>query len=273
MRLVLLIIAFYFSLSADALDTKIKSLMDHTFYQTNKNFIQRVFSHKEAFYEQGTLQIQKVINALKENGLLPLKFKKPSSLRVRFEAKTPPLLLLKTIRSVLSSMGYAYFPILEVTHNQDDSSATFALTTEYALDPTLLAKLFAKQGFTLLDLKRNSLKDWNYTFQVNTPKLAHATPIIPVSDGIELKEISGVYWLDMTDSGKLIIAANDKEWQPQVSFFDAMLHMLNYTATDTPTEKISLDITDKVRFVRVSDVNNPLVLKGGIKVWLEPLKR
>ncbi|WP_238523955.1 hypothetical protein [Helicobacter suis] len=49
--------------------------------------------------------------------------------------------------------------------------------------------------------------------------------------------------------------------------------MLNYTATDTPTEKISLDITDKVRFVRVSDVNNPLVLKGGIKVWLEPIKR
>ncbi|CCM73713.1 hypothetical protein BN341_18380 [Helicobacter heilmannii ASB1.4] len=55
-----------------------------------------------------------------------------------------------------------------------------------------------------------------------------------------------------------------------MSLFDSSLHILKYMAAENPTEKISLHLDRKVRFVRVSDVNNPLVLKGGIKVLLQP---
>ncbi|CRF40364.1 hypothetical protein [Helicobacter ailurogastricus] len=259
-------------LNADVLDVKIKSLMDRSFYQTNQNFIRRIFEDRAAFYDQGALRIRKVLVALKDNGLLPLKFDRPALLQVRFVAKTSPLLLLKTIQSVLSSMGYAYFSVLQVQRQEDTSSATFSLNTEYALDPTLAAKLFAKYGFNLVDLERKSLKDWAYSFSVQTPHLAHATPLIPTGHALELKEISGEYWLDITSPGRLLVFANASLWQPQVSLFDASLHIIKYMAAENPTEKISLHIGDKVRFVRVSDVNNPLVLKGGIKVLLQPTR-
>ncbi|BEG56422.1 Putative periplasmic protein [Helicobacter sp. NHP21005] len=260
-------------LSADALDSKIKNLMDRSFYQINKNFIHRVFQDRASFYDRGALQIRKVLTTLKENGLLPLKFNHPSLLQVRFVAKTSPLLLLKTVQSVLSSMGYAYFSVLQVQHQANTSSAIFTLNTEYALDPTLAARLFAKYGFDLVDLGRKNVKEWTYAFRVLTPRLAHATPLIPTGHALELKEISGEYWLDITSPGHLVVFARSAEWQPQVSLFDSSLHILKYMAAENPTEKVSLHIGDEVRFVRVSDVNNPLVLKGGIKVLLQPTRR
>ncbi|GMB96214.1 hypothetical protein NHP22001_08030 [Helicobacter sp. NHP22-001] len=257
-------------LNADALEAKIKNLMDQEFYQVNRNFIHRVFQDRASFYNQGVLQIGKVLATLKDNGLLPLKFNRPALLQVRFVAKTSPLLLLKTIQSVLSSMGYTYFSVLQVQYKEDISSATFGLNTEYALDPTLAVRLFAKYGFNLVDLERKSLKDWDYSFMVQTPRLAYTTPLIPTGHALDLKEISGEYWLDITSPGHLVVFAHSAEWQPQVSLFDSSLHILKYMAAENPTEKISLHIGDKVRFVRVSDVNNPLVLKGGIKVLLQP---
>ncbi|WP_233709709.1 hypothetical protein [Helicobacter salomonis] len=254
------------------MEDKIKNLVGEKFYQVNKNFIWRVFNKRETFYQQGQLQVKKVVDALKDNGLLPLKFGKPSTLQVSFQAKTSPLLLLKTIQSVLASMGYAYFTVLEVDYKDAWSKAVFTLKTEYALDPNLIAVLFARKGFILADLKRNNLRDWVYYFGVRTPKLANATTIIPSGNYLALKEISGEYWLDMGYSGRLHIIANTPEWYPQISFFDSSLHMLDFTHSVKATPQVNLDIPDRVRFIRISDMKNPLVLKAGIRVLLEPLQ-
>ncbi|MFC3847804.1 hypothetical protein ACFOPX_04550 [Helicobacter baculiformis] len=260
-------------LSADTLETKIKNLIGEHFYQTNRNFIAKIFKNRNAFYIQDRLQIKKVVDALKENGLLPLKFSKPGVLRVSFQAKIPPLLLLKTTQSVLASMGYAYFMVLEVTYKDAWSKAVFTLKTEYALDPNLIASLFAKKGFVFADLKRNNLQDWSYYFGVRTPKLANTATIIPSGNYLDLKEISGEYWLDMAYSGRLHIMANTDAWHPQISFFDTSLHMLDFTHNPKPTSEITLDVPDSVRFIKVSDMENPIILKAGIRVLLEPLQR
>ncbi|WP_121020663.1 hypothetical protein [Helicobacter vulpis] len=260
-------------LAGDALEDKIKNLTGERFYQTNKNFITRVFAKRDSFYTQGELRARKVVDTLKENGLLPLKFGKPSVLQVSFQAKTTPLLLLKTAQSVLASMGYAYFMVLEVDYKDTWSKAIFALKTEYALDPTLIASLFAKKGFVFTDLERHSLQDWVYYFGVRTPKIANSATIIPSGNYLALKEISGEYWLDMGYSGRLHIVANTNTWHPQISFFDESLRMLDFTHSTTPTSQISVDIPNRVRFIKVSDMKNPLILKAGIKVLLEPLKR
>ncbi|WP_104726147.1 hypothetical protein [Helicobacter felis] len=272
LRFYLLLGSFIALLSGDLLDEKIKNLVGNRFYQTNKNFIARVFQNRRAFYIQDRLQVKKVVDTLKENGLLPLKFGKPGMLYVSFQAKTSPLLLLKTTQAVLASMGYAYFMILEVNYKDSWSKAVFALKTEYALDPTLIATLFHKRGFIFADLKRDSLQNWSYYFGVRIPKLANTTTIIPSGNYLDLKEISGEYWLDMTYGGRLNIVANTPVWHPQISFFDASLHMLDFTRSADATSKISINVPDNVRFVKVSDVKNPLVLKGGIKVLLEPLQ-
>ncbi|WP_104740078.1 hypothetical protein [Helicobacter bizzozeronii] len=255
-----------------ALEDKIQNLIGDRFYLTNRNFIDRVFSNPNSFYDQqGNLQVRKVLQTLKANGLLPLKFKQPGTLRVSFEAQSSPLLLLKTIQSVLSLMGYSYVMVLEMERKQDWSKATFGFSTEYALDPTLLGELFAKKGFEFSDVKRDDLQNWHYAFQVRTPKLANATTIIPTGHFRALKEISGEYWLDMAYSGKLSIIANP-DWQPQISFFDSSLQMRDFIYEKNPTSKISISIPDGVRFVKISDMQNPIVLKGGIKVLLESSK-
>ncbi|WP_235853159.1 hypothetical protein [Helicobacter labacensis] len=232
-------------LGGDALEDKIKNLVGERFYQTNRNFIARVFAKRGNFYTQGQLRAKKVVDTLKDNGLLPLKFGKPGVLHVSFQAKTSPLLLLKTTQSVLASMGYAYFMVLEVDYQDSWSKAIFALKTEYALDPTLIAALFAKKGFVFTDLERRSLQDWVYYFGVRTPKIANSATVIPSGNYLNLKEISGEYWLDMGYSGRLHIVANTDAWHPQISFFDSSLRMLDFTHSPTPTSQISLDIPDR----------------------------
>lgn len=266
----MLSVGFGVLLLGGALEDKIHNLIGDRFYLTNRHFIDRVFKNSSSFYDaQGALQVRKVIDTLKSNGLLPLKFSKPSTLRVSFEAQSTPLLLLKTIQSVLSLMGYSYVMVLEMEYKQGWSKATFAFTTEYALDPTILANLFAKKGFVFNDLKRDNLQSWHYFFQVHMPKLANAISIIPTGHFRTLREISGEYWLDMAYGGKLHIIANTSNWQPKISFFDASLHMLDFVYNNTPTSKMSIFVPDQIRFIKISDMQNPIVLKNGIKVLLE----
>ena len=61
----------------DVLDEKIKNLIGEKNYQVNANFIQNIFRDKSLFYTNGGINMKNVVQALKNNGLLILKFSSP----------------------------------------------------------------------------------------------------------------------------------------------------------------------------------------------------
>ena len=54
---------------------------------------------------------KKILETLKNNGLLKLKFDSPKEVNIVFSSPTSPIFLLRTVNSVLASMGYSYFEI------------------------------------------------------------------------------------------------------------------------------------------------------------------
>ena len=95
-------------LNADALNDKVENLMGERAYHTNKLFLERLFKNRKAFYVMGRLDSLKLLNTLKENGLLSFNFDKPNMLKITFKASSNPLAFAKSINNSLNMMGYSY---------------------------------------------------------------------------------------------------------------------------------------------------------------------
>ena len=90
-RLVFILFCIVAGAWADAFDDKIKNLMGEQSYQTNANFINRIFANRNIYYTGGRLDIAKIVYALKSNGLLSSRFSQPSEVKLSFSARTSPV--------------------------------------------------------------------------------------------------------------------------------------------------------------------------------------
>jgi len=79
----------------DPLATKVKSFLSDKTYDENKGFINVIFDPKSAFYQNDRVDAVKVVQTLKENGLLKLFFKKPQEFRLNFKTNGSPLFFVK----------------------------------------------------------------------------------------------------------------------------------------------------------------------------------
>ncbi|WP_143428897.1 hypothetical protein [Helicobacter sp. 12S02634-8] len=251
---------------ADALDEKIQNLIGINAYQLNKNFIERIFKDKESFYTDGRIDIQKLVTTLKDNGLLTLKFDEPSELAITFVSQTTPIFLTRSINSALSSMGYSYFVVSRAQYADNIAKITFSFATEHALDPGIIISELAKRGYLFTDIKRNSLFDWEYDIELTEPKLANAREIAPSTEPIEVTEVSGEYWFGITGSGNITITAKTPYWRPRIVLYDKNLQIINLISQNTPSSKITFSILNGIRFIMVSDIRNPAIIKNGIQV-------
>ena len=109
---VLLALLLFSSLSfADAvrdselLTQKIKTLINPNMYEQNKAYIDILFSPKTEYFVNDRVDAVKVIQTLKDNGLLNLFFKKPSELTLRFKTSGSPLFFVKIMGGILIVTG------------------------------------------------------------------------------------------------------------------------------------------------------------------------
>lgn len=252
----------------DTLDDKVRNLIGDRFYSLNKNFIDRLFKDKESFYEQDIIDIKKVVEILKDNGLLILKFDKPSDLNITFVSQTTPILLARSINSALSSMGYSYFAVSQAQYVGGIATITFNFSTEHALDPSIIISELNKRGYIFNDIKRKSIKDWEYNLKLLEPKLASARDIFP-TDVLEVAEVSGEYWFALHDSGNITIVTKARDWRPRIVFYDKNLQIVDLITQNTPVNKVAFSVLEGVSFIMVSDIQNPANVKNGIRIEFE----
>ncbi|PAF52782.1 hypothetical protein [Helicobacter sp. 13S00477-4] len=267
-------IIFYFGLSlcmvfGDALDDKIQNLIGMQSYNVNRNFIDRIFQNKNDFYTDGRIDIQKLMATLKDNGLLVLKFKEPAELNVAFVSQTTPIFLTRSINSTLSSMGYSYFAVSKAEYIDGIAKITFSFSTEHALDPSIVINELLKRGYFFTDIKRNSIYDWEYDIELIDPKLANAREISSADGIIDVRDVSGEYWFSTQDSGNIAIKAKTSSWHPRIILYDKNLQIINLINQTTPTNKITFSLLDGVRFIMISDTQNPAIIKNGIQIQFE----
>lgn len=250
----------------DFLDDKIKNFINEDTYRINKNFIDKIFFNRQAFFQDGIIDNKKILETLKSNGLLNLKFNNPKEVNIIFSSQTSPIFLLRTVNSVLASMGYSYFEVKKAEYDEGRSSIIFGFTSEYMIDPLIILEEMNKRGYIFNDVQKINDQAWGYNVTLFDSRLANARNI-ELGDSLDLKEVSGEYWLQISDiGGNMNIISNSAEWKPKIVFFDKNLHIVDILNKKTNINNIAFNVLKDVRFILISDTRSSTILKSGIRV-------
>lgn len=258
--------SFSFSIENEVLRSKIFNLVGENIFNKNKGFIDRIFKNETSFYVNGELDVYNIINALKENGLLKLKFNSPREFSVIFISKTSPIFLLRSINRSLSYMGYSYFTTSEASYYDDVSNIKISLLTEHIIDPIVLLDELLKSGFVGIDVKQNSDLEWEYQLLLTNSKIPDAK-FISKGSNISLRDISGEYWIELSSSsGKLeITKSNGGSFNLKVVFFDKNLNIID-VKTLSKRSVANIKVLDNTKFVEIVDYIRSYNLKNGINI-------
>jgi hypothetical protein len=250
-----------------SLDSKIQSLMDSGTYNKNRDYIKILFSPESSFYDRDRINVIKVAQTLKENGLLNLHFQSPQELHVNFQTSGSPLFFVKMVSNSLQDMGY--YRYVTKSSNLDNSEFTWSivLTSEYATDPVLLQKELDKKGCKIVDIHRVSSKEWTYIVDMSQGYLN----IDSLSNGenITLKRSLYSHWLDISKVKNITIKSSSRnDWYPYVAFYDKSLHLLGLVKKDAIQTQIALEVPKYAKYMKVSDMYSLKNIKDDL--FVEP---
>jgi hypothetical protein len=237
----------------DPLTDKIKSFLDEGVYEQNKEFIEIIFDPKEEYFVNDRIAVVKVVKTLKENGLLKLFFDKPQKITLNFKTNGSPLFFVKLMSDSLRNIGYYRYVTTASSRNSSEFSWSINLSSEYATDPIVLQTELSKSGCKIVDITRNSAKEWSYVVDMregylNLPKL---------EDGkeIHLKRSLYAHWLNSAGVQTLKITSSRRNnWYPYIACYDSSLHLLKVIKEDEKSRSIRLDIPKRAKYIKISDL-------------------
>jgi len=239
----------------DPLTSKIKSFLEEENYNENEAFINVIFDPKSAFYANERVNTVKVIQTLKENGLLNLFFSKPMELKLNFKTSGSPLFFVKIMGDTLRNIGY--YRYVTVASNLDASEFVWniSLTSEYATDPLILEKELQKSGCEVIDIQRNSSAEWTYVIDMDKGFLNLSK--LYAKKNVSLKRSQYAHWLDISKIQELHISSSRRNsWYPYIAYYDASLHLLKVFKKDKIIYDLTLDIPPNTKYIKLSDIYN-----------------
>lgn len=254
------ILLFIFSLTSFAneptnkeiLNSKIKMLIEDRVYNSNKEFINIIFTPESNYFHSGRVDVVKIVQTLKDNGLLNIFFKNPQEITIKFKTSGTPLFFVKIMGDTLRNMGYYRYVTKESHLNEAEFHWTIGLTSEYAIDPLILQKELEKSGCKIDDIMKTSSKDWEYMIDMREGRLDALTLTYP--DTLELKRSLYDYWIDVSEVEKIEIeSSNRNSWYPYISYYNKSLHLLKVVKEERQRKKIILDIPKCTKYIKISD--------------------
>jgi hypothetical protein len=237
----------------ELLTIKIKSFLDESVYENNKEFINIIFDPKEEYFVNDRIEVVKVVKTLKENGLLKLFFDKPQKITLNFKTNGSPLFFVKLMSDSLRNIGYYRYVTTASSRNSSEFSWSINLSSEYATDPIVLQTELSKSGCKIVDITRNSAKEWSYVVDMgegylNLPKLKNRKEL-------HLKRSLYAHWLNSAGVQTLKITSSRRNnWYPYIAYYDSSLHLLKVIKEDEKRRSIRLDIPKRAKYIKISDL-------------------
>jgi hypothetical protein len=245
---------------------KVQSLVDTKIYEQNRAFIEIIFSPASDFYTSERIDVVKVVENLKANGLLTIFFKTPKELTLHFQTSGTPLFFVKIMSDTLRNMGYYRYVTKESASNEREFKWSISLSAEYVTDPLVLQKELHKSGCELVDIERISATEWTYVIDMQNGHLD--AEVLAYPEPLELKRSLYSYWIDVSGVQKIEIKSSARnDWYPNISYYDASLHLLKVVKKETKIKKILLEVPKYAKYMKISDlytiknIKDSLVLK------------
>ncbi len=257
--------------NVDLLQEKIKALIGEKAYARHVKFIKIIFADEEAYYTNARVDVAKLIQTLKDNGLLDLFFKRPQEMHLTFQSSGYPLFFVKIMSDTLQSMGYYRFITDQSKQDESGFFWTIRLTGEYAIDPVLLKKALMKRGCDIVDIDRKSQTDWSYQIDMKKAYLM-LEELRPYTETV-LKKSLYEHWLNAKSAKSLTLwSLKGNNWYPYVSIYDKELHLLKVYKRDRKTYKIKLELPEDTVYVKIADLYSLINIKEGLRVQAEGTK-
>jgi hypothetical protein len=237
------------------LTSKIKSFLSEEKYNKNEAFINVIFEPNSAFFVNDRVNAVKVIQTLKENGLLKLFYKKPQALELNFKTSGSPLFFVKIMGDTLRNIGYYRYMTLASDLDSSAFSWKIGLKSEYITDPMILEKELKKSGCSIIDIERNTPKEWTYVIDMNSAYLNIQK--VAAQKDIRLRRSQYAHWLDISKIKELHIKSPKRNsWYPYIAYYDASLHLLKVLRKDKIVHDIFLNIPSNTQYIKISDIYN-----------------
>ena len=251
---------FSFSFAEDAIESsdnnltgKIKSFLDVEIYEQNKAFIDVIFDPESDFYKNERVDVVKVVETLKENGLLKLFFKTPREIQLNFKTSGSPLFFVKLMGDALRNIGYYRYVTTASNLNSSEFTWSIKLTSEYATDPLVLQTELNKSGSNIIDIERTSATEWTYVVDMGGSFLN----LVELENRREIKLKRSLYahWLNVAKIQKLkIVSSRRNNWYPYIAYYDSSLHLLKVIKEDERYNTLKLDIPKQAKYIKISDL-------------------
>ena len=236
----------------DPLKSKIQSFLSEHTYNDNIEFIELIFEPKSAFYKNERVDSVKVVQTLKENGLLNLFFTKPQEIKLNFKTSGAPLFFVKIMSDTLRNIGY--FRYVTVASNRDTSEFIWniALTSEYVTDPLILEQELQKSNSHIVDISRNSKTEWTYVVDISHASLN--IPTLQANEITTLKRSLYAHWLNVSNIKEVEIkSSRHNTWYPYIAYYDASLHLLKVLKENYVHYRFHLKIPQNAKYMKIAD--------------------
>lgn len=266
-----------FSLTANELDEavesndnnltlKIKSFLDADIYEKNEAFVGVIFDPKSDFYQNERVDVVKVVETLKENGLLNLFFKTPREIQLNFKTSGSPLFFVKLMGDALRNIGYYRYVTTASNLNSSEFTWSIKLTSEYATDPLILQTELNRSGSNIIDIDRTSATEWTYVVDMGSSFLNLIE--LEESQEIKLKRSLYAHWLNVAKIKKLkIVSSRRNHWYPYIAYYDSSLHLLKVIKEDERYSSMKLEIPKQAKYIKISDLYSLKNVKDGLTLY------
>ena len=263
---------FTLSLYADMLDQKIRSYISEHRYAKNRAFIDIIFEERESYYiEDGRVDSVKVIETLKQNGLLKLFFDKPDTLTLTFKTSENPLFFVTLMGDTLRSIGYYRFMTNYAKKDNEGFVWRIALKAEYATDPIVLRDELRKRGCDIVDIEKENEKSWVYRIDMSGAHLNVET-IMPDQE-LRLRRSLEPHWMIVESVKKLTVTSlGTNRWHPYIVFFDEKLRLVKVYKRDAKTWQVAIKTPQNAYYVKIADLYSLKNIKDGLKIEASGVK-
>ena len=237
----------------NALIEKIKTFVSEKDFTKNESFIKLIFSPQANFYRQERVNVVKVVQTLKNNGLLNLFFASPQELRLSFKTNGSPLFFVKIMGDTLRNIGYYRYVTMESHLNSSEFIWTIALQAEYATDPLIMQEELKKSGCAIVDINRKTRTSWEYSIDMSQGRLNVAS--LKNSKKVELRRSLYAHWLNVSKIQNLKIKSSFRDrWFPKITYYDKQLHLLKVIEKEKRTRTLFLRIPSNAKYIKIDDM-------------------
>ncbi|GHV58675.1 hypothetical protein FACS1894103_0580 [Campylobacterota bacterium] len=261
------------TLCADAVNDKVRSLVDPQSYVVHQKLIDIIFKDRaEFFVDADHADSVKIATALKDNGLLDIFYKNaPRNLSATFRTVRSPLFMLKAVSDCLSELGYNFTLTSNMRMDQFLFEWTLSYKSDHAIDPALLSKRLMAYGIAIDDISKKG-DEWVFSISASEPHLSEATVLNHTQEEpLFLQNPLGEYWIRLPETAKSVVARKKtgSSWVVYTAFYDKDLNILRTRTTKNSVRLFNATVPNSAVYMKITDNDVASNLRHGINLWIE----